>query len=68
MRDPKRIDEVCDLLKKVWARPGWNDLRLGQIICNMTYELTHDVDSFYIEDDKVIDYLKKKLGENVCDE
>lgn len=53
MRDPNRIDVICDLLKEVWKQyPDW---RLGQLIFNMTQQ--HDV--FFIEDEKMIEALKK---------
>lgn len=51
MRDPNRIDVICDLLKEVWKQyPDW---RLGQLIFN----LTGSHDCFYVEDDD----LKERL-------
>lgn len=45
MRDPKRIDRMLEILRKYWlANP---DLRLGQIVSNMTG--SHP-SVFYIED------------------
>lgn len=55
MRDPKRIDEFCEILKKVWHKePDW---RFGQIIENIKrgYGIN---DIFYIEDDTMINMLK----------
>ena len=45
MRDPKRIDRICDLLKILWKQvPDW---RLGQLISNVIERQ----DPFYIEDE-----------------
>ena len=64
MRDPKRIDEVLNRLKKLWKT--YPDLRLGQLIVNITYnpdDPNASNDLFYLEDDKFIvaleDYQKK---------
>ncbi len=44
MRDPNRIDEFMDELKKLWKKcPDW---RFGQLVVNAL-----GVDPFYIEDD-----------------
>ena len=59
MRDPKRIDEFCDELKKMWHKvPDW---RFGQLMSNAlgaVYQRT-DRDPFYIEDDQMVEELKK---------
>lgn len=40
MRDPKRIDEFCDLLKEIWKRvPDW---RFGQLISNLSRQFGFD--------------------------
>ena len=45
MRDPKRIDRICDLLKILWKQvPDW---RLGQLISNVIERQ----DPFYIEEE-----------------
>lgn len=37
MRDLKRIDKFCDLLKEIWKRvPDW---RFGQLISNLGRQL-----------------------------
>lgn len=55
MRDPKRIDHVLNELEKYWkANP---DLRLGQIISNMTTALGR-IDCFHIEDDDMVKAIK----------
>lgn len=47
MRDPKRIDEFCDMLKEYWHEvPDW---RFGQLIANV-YRFANIQDGFYIED------------------
>ena len=52
MRDPNRIDVICDLLRDVWKQhPDW---RLGQLIFN----LTGRYDCFYVEDDVLEEALK----------
>lgn len=55
MRDPNRIDGICDLLRKVWKQyPDW---RLGQLIFN----LTGSYDCFYVEDNTLEEALKMNL-------
>ena len=57
MRDPARIDRICDLLRAYWhAHP---DLRLGQIVGNFTpgridahgRPTGEPGESYYVEDD-----------------
>ena len=59
MRDPKRIKTIIKKLEKYWSENP--DLRLGQIIANCVR--AHDgrlnCDPFYIEDEDLIDGLKK---------
>ncbi len=57
MRDVKRIDILLEELKKYWMKEP--DLRLGQILHNIGYILNCMEDSFYLEDDDLIDALKK---------
>lgn len=58
MRDPKRIKKFCDRLAKVWENaPDW---RFGQLISNMFGEVwAKHGDIFFIEDDKMIEYLEE---------
>lgn len=56
-RDPDRIDEVLEELEEYWKENP--DLRLGQIIVNMSRLMRYDTDPFYIEDDE----LKMRLEE-----
>lgn len=49
MRDPERINEILELLGKVWRESP--DLRLGQLIVNAARERDPEiVDVFSIED------------------
>lgn len=55
MRDPERIERICNLLKEVWKQyPDW---RLGQLIFN----LTGRYDCFYVEDNTLEEALKMNL-------
>lgn len=59
MRDPKRIDEFCDELKKMWHTvPDW---RFGQLMSNVLGEVyvKENRDIFFIEDDKMLEDLKE---------
>ena len=53
MRNPKRINRILRLIKKIWIKNS--DLRLGQLIDNAIREET----IFYIEDDAFEVCLKK---------
>ena len=53
MRDINRIDEILDELKQIWKE--YPDLRLGQLLLNAVPESY----LYYIEDDKLIECLKK---------
>lgn len=48
MRDPKRIDRICELLKECWL--CYPDQRFFQLIVNL-YNCDKG-DAFYIEDDE----------------
>lgn len=56
-RDPERIDEVLFLLSSYWKKNP--DLRLGQIIENIASRSNSH--AFYMEDSKVIEWIKKDL-------
>lgn len=59
MRDPKRIDEFCEELKKIWHQvPDW---RFGQLIVNALGEIQtkEKRDVFFVEDDKMLEELKE---------
>jgi len=55
MRDPKRIPVVMDDIMHQWAK--YPDLRLGQMISSAMNGC--GVDLFYIEDDELVERIKK---------
>ena len=57
MRDPKRIDRFCDMLKVYWHMVP--DLRFMQLVCNLQASIRSD--GFYLEDDKTIELIDKML-------
>lgn len=61
MRDPKRIDEFCDLLKEIWKRvPDW---RFGQLISNLGRQLEWTPGGFfYAEDEEFMNELSRILA------
>ena len=65
MRDPKRIDEFCDLLKELWKRvPDW---RFGQLISNLGRQFRSDYEwtpgaLFYMEDEEFMKELSRILA------
>lgn len=65
MRDPKRIDEFCDLLKELWKRvPDW---RFGQLISNLGRQFRSDFEwtpgaLFYMEDEEFMNELSRILA------
>ena len=61
MRDPKRIDGFCDLLKKIWKRvPDW---RFGQLISNLGRQLEWTPGGFfYAEDEEFMNELARILA------
>lgn len=61
MRDPKRIDEFCDELKKMWHRvPDW---RFGQLMSNFLgdvyYKTKYDI--WFIEEPEMLKFVKKYM-------
>lgn len=61
MRDPKRIDEFCDELKKLWHHvPDW---RFGQLMSNMlgAYVDKTRRDIFFPEDDEMMQFFKEYI-------
>ena len=61
MRDPKRIDKFCDLLKEIWKRvPDW---RFGQLISNLGRQLEWTPGGFfYAEDEEFMHELARILA------
>lgn len=55
MRDPNRIPDFCNRLASAWQKlPDW---RFGQLMFNAINEMGRD--PFYMEDDKMIEYLEE---------
>jgi len=64
MRDPKRIDEVTQLLNEIWHK--YPDLRFWQLLGVIPmHSVTDAQDLFYVEDDKTIKALEKMLNEGL---
>lgn len=60
MRDIKRIEPFMNELTEIWRTvPDW---RFGQLIENFK-RIAKVEDLFYIEDDKMLEVLKKFKGE-----
>ena len=58
MRDPKRIEDVCNLVRYVWKMVP--DLRFGQLVLNIFSELeAKGKNPFYMEDDEMMDFLEE---------
>lgn len=57
MRDPERIDDVLAELEEYWKEHP--DLRLAQIIGNISQARGHGRDPYHMEDDEVLETLKK---------
>lgn len=58
MRDPKRIDECMDALKKLWEK--YPDMRMGQLMSNILteYYSQTNCDPFFLEDDRFIKFIE----------
>lgn len=52
MRDPKRIDEMLDLLRQIWSQEP--DLRLGQLVYNAARMRTPEISDIYNIEDAVL--------------
>jgi len=55
-RNPERIDEVIEEVKKYWKENP--DLRLGQLIFILSSKHNNIDDPFYMEDDELLQTLK----------
>lgn len=53
MRDPKRIDKIINKLRDLWKT--YPDLRLGQLIVNLT---PNDRSTFYLEDSVLLEEIE----------
>lgn len=61
MRNPMRIDAICDMLKTMWKRVP--DQRFGQLMFNFLEHVLNETgrDVFYIEDEDMYNYIKNYL-------
>ena len=60
LRDPARIQIIISLLETCWkANP---DLRLFQIISNISRNTNFSVDQFYMEDDLLKTLLEEEIS------
>ena len=61
MRDPRRIDEILELIEVFWKK--YPDMRLGQIISSaIWFGGWDDKDPFYCEDDLLRDGLSELIN------
>ena len=63
MRDIKRIRKFCNELADIWESkcPDW---RFGQLVLNvMNSDEMDDVVPFFVEDDKMIEYIRSHFKE-----
>lgn len=58
-RDPDRIPKLLEAIRRVWAQEG-TDLRLGQLLMNLSAEHGVGNDLFYVEDDQLVEWLSDK--------
>lgn len=58
MRDLDRIEKILLELEIYWLSDGNQDLRLGQIICNLM-PVGSTLDLFYFEDQELLDLLRE---------
>jgi hypothetical protein len=58
MKDPNRISKILKLINYVWSNNP--DLRLGQIVSNVTFNWYKDI--FYLEDDKFVELIAEHFG------
>ena len=63
MRDPARIDRIVEKLRTAWKE--FPDMRLVQLIINMTSDVDYGIDLFYIEDGPIEKAIDKRLAGRV---
>lgn len=61
-RDPKRIPSVLDVLRQHWERHP--DLRLGQIMANLSYQTQGRFDPYHLDDGVLFDALLAALKDD----
>ena len=57
MRDPRRIDQILDIVREIWEREP--DLRLGQVVVNAIRPSEPCPQIFGAEDDDVLKGLRE---------
>jgi len=57
MRDPRRIEQILDVVREIWEREP--DLRLGQIVVNAVRPSEPCPQIFYAEDDDLLKGLRE---------
>ena len=63
-RDPDRIPKLLEAIRRVWIQEG-TDLRLGQLLMNLSAEHGVGNDLFYVEDDQLINWLQERIEQGV---
>lgn len=58
-RDPDRMPKLLEAIRRVWVQEG-TDLRLGQLLMNLSAEHGVGNDLFYVEDDQLVEWLSDK--------
>ena len=60
MRDPKRINTLCQNLAALWSLDP--DLRFGQVMARIQAKCAKfAVDSFYMEDDEMLKVIQELI-------
>ncbi len=60
MRDPKRIDEFLNTFKVLWKT--YPNLRFGQLVEKIKFEIMGSEDIFYLEEDELEAIMKDILN------
>lgn len=58
-RDPDRISKLLEAIRRVWIQEG-TDLRLCQLLANLSAEHGVGNDLFHVEDDQLVEWLSDK--------
>ena len=61
MRNPERIPEILDRIRKVWEQHP--QLRLGQLLVASFQKKTKQNDIFYVEDKELIEMVEGLFDE-----
>ncbi len=57
MRNPERIPEILDKIRKIWEQHP--QLRLGQLLVASFQKKTKQNDIFYVEDKELIEMVEE---------